>query len=408
MLKIYYRLELLQTSPLHLSNGNDESTDSDLMKDSRGLPFIPGSGLAGAMRALLPEKEGDALFGSIHDGSLKASRVLVSDAVLPSDTQDSDIHLAYRDGVGLDLVRGTALKTAKYDFEAVETALPYTTLLEWTGEADDKTAETLQTLVAGLVADGLQLGGKTSRGYGAMQVSAKKKVYSFPKDLTEWLAGLPEESGEGWVPVEGASRTGMFREYRLAFRVQGAVSVRVYSSDVNQADFAPMKNSLGQPVIPGTSWAGSFRHRMHALARELGCSEEEETSIDFLFGKLPGGMQRSFISFSQSDLRGGKQYELTRNALDRFTSAPAMSALFTAGYWHGGEGNLIIRIDADKEGQKAFTPLMEQLLLAAIRDLDMGLMTVGGGASVGLGRLQITEMLADGRPVSLQAEVKEG
>jgi len=392
MLKRYYKLTLVQTSPLHLSNGDSRDTDSDLMKDSRGLPFIPGTGLTGALRDLLPEKEAKALFGWIDGGNLQSSRVLVSDGVLPAKADPAKIHLVHRDGVGLDLFRGSALKTAKYDFEAVETDLPYTSVLEWDGEESDPTLELLDSLIAGVVANGLVLGGKSTRGYGLMNVEAIRKDFAFPQDLNAWLTFSPYDESEGWTKVEGKATESGEKEYRLSFESLGAMSVRVYSSEIGKADFSPLMNHKGQPVIPGTSWAGTFRHRMLEIAGEAGCSDEEKAAVDALFGKLDGDMRRSDISFSQSELRGGNPYTLTRNALDRFTSGPALSALYTAGYWQGGEGDLVIRVR-----KKKFTPLLEQLLLAAIRDLDFGLMTVGGGASTGLGRIRITRLLEDGK-----------
>ena len=49
VLKIYITL----TSPLNLSSGESEITDTDIIRDWYGKPFVPGSSLAGAMRAYL-------------------------------------------------------------------------------------------------------------------------------------------------------------------------------------------------------------------------------------------------------------------------------------------------------------------------------------------------------------------
>ena len=48
-LKLYYRCRFTQLSPLRLSGGKNDRTDNDLMLDSRGLPMIPGSALAGVL-----------------------------------------------------------------------------------------------------------------------------------------------------------------------------------------------------------------------------------------------------------------------------------------------------------------------------------------------------------------------
>ena len=401
MLKRYYRLQLFQTSPLHLSNGDSRDTDSDLMKDSRGLPFIPGTGLAGALRDLLTEEEKPRLFGYIDGEHLQASRVLVSDGTLPAEADWKSVHLIHRDGVGLDTFRGTAVASAKYDFEAVETELPYTAVLEYDGEEEEEDTAALDALIAKIAEDGLVLGGKTTRGYGWMKVHAEKRDFRFPQELAAWLSFSPCQERGGWVPVEGIAGNIGGREYRLSFTSLGAMAVRVYSTEPGKPDYSPLMNHKGQPVIPGTSWAGSFRHRMLEIAGEIGCQEEEKASVDALFGKLEGDMRRSDITFSQSELRGGKPYNLTRNALDRFTAGPAMSALYTAGYWNGGEGELLIRV---REG--ALTPLLEQLLLAAVRDLNFGLMTVGGGAATGLGRVRVTRFLVDGKEQEVNADVQ--
>ena len=49
--KLYYRCRFTQLSPLRLSGGKNDRTDNDLMLDSRGLPMIPCSALAGVLLA---------------------------------------------------------------------------------------------------------------------------------------------------------------------------------------------------------------------------------------------------------------------------------------------------------------------------------------------------------------------
>ena len=72
MKKIYYRLKFVPRSPLRIGNGMHELSDSDLMLDGRGLPFIPGTSLAGIIRhragSICSDKETlKRLFGNIED-----------------------------------------------------------------------------------------------------------------------------------------------------------------------------------------------------------------------------------------------------------------------------------------------------------------------------------------------------
>lgn len=83
-LKLYYRCRFTQLSPLRLSGGKNDRTDNDLMLDSRGLPMIPGSALAGVLRGRLTREEANLLFGRDTVGdAMTESAVLVGDAALP-------------------------------------------------------------------------------------------------------------------------------------------------------------------------------------------------------------------------------------------------------------------------------------------------------------------------------------
>lgn len=82
-LKLYYLCRFTQLSPLRLSGGKNDRTDNDLMLDSRGLPMIPGSALAGVLRSRLPREDADLLFGKNTVGNdMTESAVLVGDAAL--------------------------------------------------------------------------------------------------------------------------------------------------------------------------------------------------------------------------------------------------------------------------------------------------------------------------------------
>ena len=132
-LKLYYLCRFTQLSPLRLSGGKNDRTDNDLMLDSRGLPMIPGSALAGVLRSRLPREDADLLFGKNTVGNdMTESAVLVGDAALPAGAK---VRFTHRDGVGLD-ERKIAIPKAKYDFETAECSVPYTAVIEWSGWSD--------------------------------------------------------------------------------------------------------------------------------------------------------------------------------------------------------------------------------------------------------------------------------
>lgn len=191
MKKVYYQLKMNQVSPLRIGNG-ERATDNDLMCDSRGIPFIPGSSIAGVVREKYEKligKDSNQLFGMIKGSDISESRILVSDATGSEGAVLTDYTITIRDGVGLDQW-GVAIPGHKYDFQVVETKNPYFCVLEWSGDENEYLTEIEQgmdLLVKHLVKDGIQFGARTTRGYGKMQVEARRKQFDFPDDVEQWL-----------------------------------------------------------------------------------------------------------------------------------------------------------------------------------------------------------------------------
>lgn len=291
-LKLYYLCRFTQLSPLRLSGGKNDRTDNDLMLDSRGLPMIPGSALAGVLRSRLPREDADLLFGKNTVGNdMTESAVLVGDAALPAGAK---VRFTHRDGVGLD-ERKIAIPKAKYDFETAECSVPYTAVIEWSGWSDDPALPLLDALLAGAAADGLAFGGRTTRGYGRMAADVCKKAFHFPADVDAWLAFDSDDvnSFADATPVVGRETFPQEDVLCAELRMMGSFIVRRYTSDVsenedkNGPDYCALENGKGRPVLPGTGWAGAFRHHMLAMLDEMGGTEQEKKAVNALFEQHP-------------------------------------------------------------------------------------------------------------------------
>lgn len=408
MNKTYYWCRLTQQAPLRIGSGFGDETDSDIMKDSRGFPFVPGTSLTGVLRSYLSEMDGSRLFGTLLP-EICESHVLISDAVLGVDAKDTDFRITQRDGVGLS-DDGTARKGAKYNFEVVECKKPYTAVIELADACSAEERTLLEGVLARISAEGVSFGARTTRGYGLMSAEVKKREFELPKQLETWLRFDPFEDGcfedASTIPLDTASAEHAADSIaillRLAFR--GSFSVRVNTTVLAQAgqkvapDQMPLSGFDGHAVIPGTAWAGSFRHHMRHLASGMGRSELM-TEVDALFGAVKDAMIRSSIRFSETAAEKELRYTTTRTAVDRFTSAPRNQALFTSQVAQDGEGTLAIRLPSDT------APDLLRLLACAINDLNLGLMNVGGEGGVGRGCCEVTELLVNGEDMT--ASVKE-
>lgn len=455
MKKLYYQCRFTQTAPLRLTSGEGEHTDSDLLLDGRGYPFIPGSALAGVLRSMCldicGETERDALFGWLNDRRKQRepkqaqpgnreqdaqkrperheSRLQVSDAVFRGGK--ADFEKSVRHGVGINEDTGTAKDGAKFDFEVVETIndCHYTAVLELyikDEAADAALVDTVEKLLNRIVADGIRFGARTTRGYGSMRAEIFKRKFTLGKESTDnalWLGFDPfDEANFDGDPVEGkkledekniTGRKDM--DIHAQLQMNGSFTVRVKSTVPGGVDQYPMHTMRDEKikVIPGTSWAGVFRHHMRSLALQAGLGKDFCKAIDDLFGKTADGVpKRSRIIFHETEIRDGRKLNVVRNALDRFTMAPRDTALFHTEVCQGGKGELRIELRDDlrkfdqrlsKEDRDKFTTqqeLLEQLLYAALLDLHNGLLNVGGEGSVGRGRVKIVGLTINGEPTT--------
>ena len=415
MKKVYYQLEMYQKSPLRVGSGDGEITDSDLMLDGRGCPFIPGSSVAGVLRDLYTKMHSsswrtDTLFGYVGGELLEDSHVAVSDAAGPETATSADYLITVRDGIRLD-EWGIVISGSKYDFQTVETSLPYYCILEWTGDNGNwelEIEEGLDPLMKMISAEGIAFGARTTRGYGRMSVTVRKKTFTFPEDRESWLDFDPfrKDAFQDECCLQGEKPEKTAVRIHLDLRIKGSFSVKVNTAraemlpDGSVPDSIPLSNAEGKPVIPGTSWAGVFRHHMLSVIKQAGLADQDEsrsTELNRLFGmtEKEGDHIRSGIYFTETAIEGGAPYSLTRNAVDRFTQAPRNMALFTSRLWQGGKGELEIAVEKDR-----LDPIQAQILAITLIDLDLGLLTFGGAAGTGHGRCEIERILVNGEEVT--------
>lgn len=438
--KTYYQCRFTQTSPLRVGSGEGEETDSDVMTDSRDVPFIPGSGVTGVLRAAFTEKDADALFGPLLDGgadALRDSPVLVSDATLPPDAQEGvDFYITPRDGVGIN-ERGSAREGAKYEFETVQCRRSYTAVIEATEAVSEEARARLEAELYRWKSDGVSFGARTTRGYGRMKVDISRREFG-PEDLKDWLSFDPMDPSPeafGGTPLQAPKNASTSVDALVIdadLQMTGPFSVRRYTarpatqkpafapagtSDALQRevatepDFEPLYDVDEKPVIPGASWAGVFRHHMRTLIQETVADDAERgrlsDALNLMFGvvKAGGEKRKSVIRFMETVVEGSGRVAVTRIAVDRFTNAPRNQGLFTSTVASGGHGTLRIELDAGFLSQEERTALLDLLcfLAATLNDLHLGLLTIGGEGNVGRGLCRLTALRVNNSDVLEQA-----
>lgn len=386
----YYSISLILISSLSLSSGNNDNSDSDVLLDSRGKPYIPATSIAGVLAQRLDAATKKRLYGSIDDGKNEKSHIVFYDAVL----RDEAFVLSVRDSVALE--NKVSKESAKFDFEIVEPGVVFDTYIEFDDIISEQDEQLIFEQLCALHSGAIRFGKKTTRGYGQVKVESIKRI-AF-SDVDKWLVFDMYDS-KCW---DDAQDINIFEKasdvdiIKLDLKLKSALSIRSYTTELPDSTFektAPDYKFLslrnGTPVIPGTSWAGAFRERFRSFAGK-GIAEELFGYVDE--NKKEIQSKKSQITFSESafDKNSYTQKLVTRNSIDRFSAATNDGALYTELTIYGGTASLEITMPSDSPTQQ------KAAVYACISDLDNGFMAIGGLAAVGRGLFEVKRFELNG------------
>lgn len=389
--KIVFYIDVLLESPLSVSGGDEEITDHDVLRDYDGKPFIPGSSLAGAMRAYLQKaKQENCMFGFSVNDSLqetgKMSSVYVSDLIF-TDTVKTTI----RDSVSLSADK-TAVTGNKFDMEVIDSGAKGRFILEWIVRAQDNEIEMkkqLQTVFTGWNRKEIRLGSKKTRGYGELKIlSVKMKGYT-KENIEEYRFAYQSETAEStfqdvtkeWLV---SSRENRYILLEIPLKFKGGISIRQYASRKGEPDYVHI-TANGKPVIPGTSMTGAIRHRMRKFLYALSLSRQEaEQILDGIFGTVKQGKGQqpvcSSVIVNECIIEGAKALVTVRNGISRFEAGTKNGALFKELTWVDGTTVLKIMVKSNETASETIG-----LLLLVLKDLQNGYLAVGGQTAIGRG-----------------------
>ena len=190
--KRYYRIEFTTASALCVGGNASSETDKDIACDSRGVPYISASALAGIYRALFPAELADKYFGKvvINTGNTATNEVMNEDSkiiVYDANIKDEEWFVSKRDCVALDKFK-TAIKGAKFDFQILEPGAKFVTYIEQNIYKDDVNVS--DVIAEAWSNEEIKIGSKTTRGLGCVKnVEVKVMEFSFndSKSIDLWL-----------------------------------------------------------------------------------------------------------------------------------------------------------------------------------------------------------------------------
>lgn len=377
-------------SPLSVSSGENEWTDSDVLRDGEGNPFVSGSSLAGAMRAYLEKGKKDICWMGYSGNEGKMSSLFVSDLAF-----DENVELNVRDGVALDENK-TAISQSKYEMEILEAGAKahfYIELVLRSEDDEEQIHKEMAFIFNGMEAGELRLGCKKTRGFGGFKLlNVARQIYSKDNYLEYRNAYNPEtyqnqqNELEDWLSISSGKTKMIHLEVPL--KLEGGISIRQYAARKNEPDYVQLTDN-GKPVIPGSSFAGAIRHHIEGILRQLesdGHKPPKRISdiMDTSFGYVDE--QNAHISnviFSEAVIEGARPLTMVRTGVSRFESAVKDGALYKERTFV--DGHFVLKIDVRKGMYPEDAKWILGLLLLAVKDLQNGFLAVGGQTAIGRG-----------------------
>ena len=422
-------------TPLALGSGEkDIISDALVATDVNGLPYLPGSSIAGVMRHAYSGKA-DEIFGFQKDNGGHGSLVIFSegkiigadgnviDGILLEKEKKSDFIKRYKKLPVRQHVRindkGTAVKAGKFDEQVVYAGTRFCFEMEILAE-DEKKKDTFEQLIGIAKSESFRLGGGTRSGFGKMKVinvMTKELNLTVADELKAYLDKPSELTCDNlwWGEAENTDNLkedARYIKYELTLQPEDFFMFGSgFGTEDGNADMTCVRESRVQwtdnkpefvdecILIPATSIKGALRHRVAFYynkeeKRWAGSAEaktaDENEAVIALFGNSGNGDKSDEMTMGNvifNDIVEKKDDVKTKLlnhvAIDRFTGGAIDGALFTeqVDYGKGVEFQTTILLKKTDEITDKYVNCFE----LALTDIITGMLPLGGGVNRGNG-----------------------
>lgn len=410
----FLRATLQSAAPLIIDSGEgDALVDTNPVRDANGLPMLPASTLAGALRAAVGEKA-DQWFGCQNRDKSTRSEVIVTDGLFHwSDDQprdgllllEADVNKMISDDVCSHVLPGRRTLTREHvrlnEYGVVDGAGKFSrdaipTGSRFTFELRTKDLDAVDALTKA-VARGLFLGGATRSGYGELTcISLGYEAVCLPQNWDRWCKIMGEglqTSRHIKMALPKPDKDGC-PTWTIEGRIEGPLLIGADARNEHegrapwrepQFHWSGCRGDLEPDVfvIPGSAIKGPVRHRTlyHLRRNKEGDAEESEAA---LFGTAAKDVSGAAGLLRFHDCAVPRETQIvtqTHVGLDRFTGGSRRGVLFTdASLW---QPNLALRITELCPDQ--ITSVQRKALQAALDDLAKGLLGLGAEWGEGAG-----------------------
>ena len=436
------RIVIEAETPIAVGSGrSDILTDSPVVRDLNGLPFIPGSSLAGVLRHALGIADNEKnIFGHHDDKGGEGSRLSVTDAVMigaagkamdglqPGIDWKGEFYKHFVDLPIRQHVRigdkGSAENGGKFDNEVVLRGTRFVFEMELV--SDTAGEPMFSNALRQLQDSAFRVGSGTRCGLGKVKVvSLKRRALnlSIRNDLDAYLrkSSCLADSFDGADEELSVATDSAWNKYVLKLKPLDFFSFGSGHGD-DDVDDVPVTESVvtwkngipsvetGRTLIPATSVKGALAHRtayhynklcgLFAGDNSKAKTGDDNPAVAAIFGKAGDGASADGISRGNillSDVHAPKVKDkvLTHVKIDRFTGGTMRGALFDEKVLYGRGQEYTLEILVAKDALRGEN--VREAFEASLHDVCDGLLPLGGGVNRGNGIFTGELIIADGK-----------
>ncbi|KAA6340951.1 hypothetical protein EZS27_011220 [termite gut metagenome] len=436
-------------TPLAVSSGEKGiMTDSFVVRDANGLPYIPGTSLAGILRHAIKGKEKKKIFGfqenlrRIENGKRteenigEGSKIIFSSAHIVNE--DNTViegilnkkewsgylscfkELPIRQHVCIN-GKGVTRNTGKFDEEVVFKGTRFCFEIEMLSE--EKTNEPVfNEILSELMKESLRIGSGTRKGFGETKiVEYTTKQYDLTVDLDDYLEktsslnakikngktekNIQSNADNDWTTYELTLTPDNFFLFGSGFGNDKADMTAVSETYFDWSNGKPEAKAKSI-LIPGSSVKGALAHRVvfHYNRLKGFCIKEingeykvderaknSNEAVETLFGYANNkDVKRGNVMISdliQEAVGPEKTKILNHVAIDRFTGGAIDGALFAEEVIYGKntQYKLILKVNYEAIAHEEESTTIKKAFKLALQDIATGMLPLGGGVNRGYG-----------------------
>jgi CRISPR/Cas system CSM-associated protein Csm3 (group 7 of RAMP superfamily) len=395
---------------------DDPALDRDVILDAHGHPWVPGSSLAGSLKAHLAETDRTNatsletdLMGSRppapgeRDADTEASKMWIVGTHYTPDPATAGPLSEIIGQTAIDRERGAAATTSLRYSRTVSTGGTITAYLRYDGTL---TQPQLQTLAAWRPAIGRDR--TTGAGRAHLRTLHHGTIDpATPQGMRTWLS----HQGPTLFTQVATSQITVEHRDEPWLQIDLEIVDALLIGDPRPTGAARARRRGGRPLIPGSAWKGLIRSRVEYILRSLygpdaacanviGCGTCPTCNV---FGHQGG---RGRLAFADSPiatptlpgsapLPTAEPTVRTHVGIDRVTGGARDGALFQTAPVTTGQ--LTLRIDQIKP----VDPWVHTAILHVLHDLDDGLIGIGSRVTRGMGSLRLINAAEPPKPLHI-------